>query len=191
MDIALLGLRLVVGLTFAAHGARTLFGAFGGAGIEGTARTFEQFGLRPGKPNALLGGAAELFGGLLLALGLLMPVAATALIGDMTAAVLTVHLRNGFFNADNGFEFNLVLVAAVFALAGVGAGAWSLDEALDIDLTGTGWALAALGAGVLGGLGAVVSGRLASRGRRAESNAPWPTSGSASPTPSPRSGHGQ
>jgi putative oxidoreductase len=183
MDIALLGLRLVVGLTFAAHGAQTLFGAFGGAGIEGTARQFEQFGLRPGKPNALLGGAAELFGGLLLALGVLMPVAAAALIGDMTAAVLTVHLRNGFFNTDKGFEYNLVLAAAVFALAGVGAGTWSLDEALDIDLAGTGWALAALGAGVLGGLGALVGGRFASGPRRAESNAHKPREG--------RSGHGQ
>jgi putative oxidoreductase len=191
MDIALLGLRLVVGLTFAVHGARTLFGAFGGAGIEGTARFSEQIDLRPGKPNAWLSGVAELFAGLLLALGLVMPVAAAALIGDMTAAVLTVHLRNGFFNTDNGFEYNLVLAVAVFALAGVGAGAWSLDEALDINLAGTGWALAALGAGVLGGLGAVVSARLASRPRRAESHAPWPPSGSPSPTPSPRSGHGQ
>jgi putative oxidoreductase len=91
-----LGLRLVVGLTFAVHGARTLFGAFGGAGIEGTARFSEQIDLRPGKPNAWLSGVAELFAGLLLALGLVMPVAAAALIGDMTAAVLTVHLRNGF-----------------------------------------------------------------------------------------------
>jgi putative oxidoreductase len=163
MDIALLVLRLIVGLTFATHGSQKLFGAFGGDGIEGTARLFEQLGLRPGKPNAWLAGSAELFGGLLIALGLLMPVAAAAVIGSMTAAVLTVHLRNGFFNADNGFEYNLVLVGAVFALAGVGPAAWSLDEALDINLAGTGWALAALGAGGLGGVGAVVSGRLARR----------------------------
>jgi putative oxidoreductase len=159
MEIALLGLRLVIGLTFVAHGAQTVFGAFGGKGIDGTARFFEQVGLRPGKLNAWLGGCAELFGGLLIALGLLTPVASAVLIGDMTAAVLTVHLRNGFFNADQGFEFNLALVAALFALAGIGAGALSLDGALGSDLSGTGSALAALAAGLLGGTGAVLSGR--------------------------------
>ena len=49
MDLALLVLRLVVGLTFAAHGSQKLFGAFGGHGIEGTSGFFEQIGLRPGK----------------------------------------------------------------------------------------------------------------------------------------------
>jgi putative oxidoreductase len=80
----------------------------------------------------------------------------------MTAAVATVHLRNGFFVTANGFEYNLVMVAAAFALAGVGPGGWSLDNALDIHLTGVGWALAALGAGLLGGLIAVGLGRLES-----------------------------
>jgi putative oxidoreductase len=78
----------------------------------------------------------------------------------MTAAVITVHLRNGFFNTNNGYEYNLVMVAAVFALAGTGPGDWSLDNALGIDLAGTRWALAALGAGMLGGIGAVLSSRL-------------------------------
>jgi hypothetical protein len=61
---------------------------------------------------------------------------------------------------NNGYEYNLVMVAAVFALAGTGPGDWSLDNALGIDLAGTRWALAALGAGMLGGIGAVLSGRL-------------------------------
>ena len=69
-------------------------------------------------------------------------------------------LRNGFFNTSNGYEYNLVLAAVVFALAGIGAGEWSLDNEFGLDLAGTGWALGALGAGILGGLGAVVSGRL-------------------------------
>jgi putative oxidoreductase len=84
------------------------------------------------------------------------------LIATMTAAVLTVHLRNGFFNSNNGYEYNLVMAVAVFALAGTGPGQWSLDNAFNIDLAGTDWALAALGAGVLGGIGAVLSGRLTS-----------------------------
>ena len=172
MEIGLLALRVVVGLTFAAHGAQTLFGAFGGQGLDRTARFFEQIGLRPGKLNAWLGGGAELLGGLLIAVGLLTPVASAVLIGDMTAAVLTVHLRNGFFDVRGGFEYNLVLVAAVFALAGIGAGAFSVDDALAIDLSGAGWGLAALGAGLLGGVGAVLSGRLASRRGPSHSHAP-------------------
>jgi putative oxidoreductase len=160
VELALLGLRLVVGLMFAAHGAQKLFGAFGGGGIQGTSGMFDKLGLRPGKLHAWAGGVAEFFGGLLIALGLLTPFAAAALIGVMTGAVLTVHLRNGFFNPDGGFEYNLVVIAALFALSGVGAGEWSLDNALGLDLAGTTWALAVLAAGLLGGIGAVLSGRL-------------------------------
>ena len=162
MDIALLGLRLIVGLGFAAHGAQKLFGVFGGHGPEGTANFFELIGLRPGKVHAWAAGSAEFFGGLLIALGLVTPFAAAALIAVMTAAVMTVHLRNGFFVSNNGYEYNLVLAVAVFALAGVGPGDWSFDNVLGINLAGTGWALGALAAGVFGGLGAVLSGRLAS-----------------------------
>jgi putative oxidoreductase len=160
MELGLLVLRLVVGLGFAAHGAQKLFGAFGGHGIQGTAGFFEQIGLRPGRAHAYAAGGAELFGGLAIALGLVTPVAAAVLIAVMTAAILSVHVRNGFFVTNNGYEYNLVLGAVVFALAGIGAGEWSLDNALGIDLAGTGWALAALGAGILGGIGAVLSGRL-------------------------------
>ena len=161
MEIALLGLRLVVGLAFAAHGAQKLFRAFGGEGIPGTARSFERIGLRPGKLHAWMAGSTEFLGGLLIALGLVTPLAATALIALMVAATLTVTLPNGFFVDKNGYEYNLVLVATLFALAGIGAGDWSLDSAVGIDLTGTLWAVGALGAGVLGGLGAAFSGRLA------------------------------
>jgi putative oxidoreductase len=173
MNLALLGLGLVVGLTFAAHGAQKLFGVFGGPGIDGTAGFFEQIGLRPGKLHATVAGLTEFVGGLAIALGLVTPIAAAALIGVMTAAVITVHLKNGFFVANQGYEFNLVLAAALFALAGIGSGDWSLDNALGIDLTGTAWALGALGAGLLGGIGAVLSGRIASR-RAGEQGHPSP-----------------
>ena len=161
MEIALLGLRIVVGLAFAAHGAQKLLGAFGGEGIAGTARSFEQIGLRPGKLQAWMAGTTELVGGSLIAVGLVTPFAATALIAVMTAAALTVGVPNGFFVTNNGYEYNLVVAASLFALAGIGAGDWSLDRAVGIELTGTLPALGALGAGVLGGLGAVLSGRLA------------------------------
>ncbi len=162
MEIALLGLRLIVGLSFAAHGAQKLFGAFGGEGIDGTARSFERIGLRPAKLQARAAGTTEFLGGFLIALGLVTPLAATALIAVMVAATLTVTVHNGFFVDKNGYEYNLVLAATLFALAGIGAGDWSLDSAVGIDLTGTLPAVGALGAGILGGLGAVLGGRLAS-----------------------------
>lgn len=160
MDLALLVLRLVVGLLFAAHGAQKLFGVLGGGGLEGTAGMFDSIGLRPGWLQARAAGTAELVGGLLIALGLFTPFAAAALIAVMVAAIVTVHAPNGIWNTNQGYEFNLVLIAAVFALAGIGAGAWSLDNALGFDLHGTIWAIAALAAGIIGGIGTVISGRI-------------------------------
>ncbi len=160
MDLALLVLRLVVGLLFAAHGAQKLFGVLGGGGLEGTAGMFDNIGLRPGWLQARAAGTAELVGGLLIALGLFTPFAAAALIAVMVAAIVTVHAPNGIWNTNQGYEFNLVLIAAVFALAGIGAGAWSLDNALGFDLHGTIWAIAALAAGIIGGIGTVISGRI-------------------------------
>ena len=162
MNLALLVLRLVVGLLFAGHGAQKLFGILGGKGIAATATVFEQIGLRPGRLHAIVAGSAEFFGGLLIAVGLLVPFAASALIGVMTAAVITVHGRNGIWVTENGFEYNLVLATIVFVLAAVGAGSWSLDHALSLDLASAGWALGALAAGLLGGGGAALSGGLSS-----------------------------
>jgi putative oxidoreductase len=163
MDLALLVLRLVVGLLFVGHGAQKLFGVFGGGGLEGTAGVFDNIGLQPGWLHARAAGTAEFVGGALIALGLFSPFAAAALIGVMTAAVLTVHARNGIWNSNQGYEFNLVLSAAVFALAGIGAGAWSLDNAFGFDLHGVIWAVAALAVGIIGGVGTVILGRISTR----------------------------
>jgi putative oxidoreductase len=162
MDLALLVLRVVVGLLFVGHGAQKLVGAFGGGGLEGTAGMFDSIGLRPGTLHARAAATAEFMGGLLLALGLFTPFAAAALIAVMTTAVVTVHAPNGIWNTNKGYEYNLVLATVAFALAGIGSGAWSLDNAFGFDLHGTGWALAALAAGLCGGGGAVISGRITS-----------------------------
>jgi putative oxidoreductase len=161
MDLALLVLRIVVGLLFVGHGAQKLFGAFGGGGLERTAGMFDNIGLQPGGLQARIAGTAEFTGGALLALGLLTPFAAAAVIAVMTAAVLTVHLPNGIWNTNKGYEYNLVLVATAFALTGIGPGAWSLDHALSLNLNGAGWALAALAVGLIGGGAAMLSGRTA------------------------------
>jgi putative oxidoreductase len=162
MDLALLVLRLVVGLLFVGHGAQKLFGAFGGGGLDGTAGMFDSIGLRPGWLHARAAGTAEFAGGALLALGLFTPFAAAVLLSVMTAAVITVHAPNGIWNTNQGYEFNLLIAAVVFALAGIGAGAWSLDNAFGFHLNGTAWAIGALVVGVIGGIGTVLSGRTVS-----------------------------
>jgi putative oxidoreductase len=163
MDVALLALRMVIGLLFVGHGAQKLFGWFGGGGLSATGAFFEQAGLRPGKLHAAVGGSAEFFGGLALALGLLTPIAAMALIGVMSTAILAVHAANGIWNTKKGFEYNLVLITAMFAIAAMGAGEASLDDALGLDLAGLGWAFGALALGLLGGIAAATSGRVLAR----------------------------
>jgi putative oxidoreductase len=160
MALGLLVLRVVVGLFFIGHGSQKLFGAFGGHGIEGTGGFFEQLGLKPGRLHALGAGLAEFLGGLLLALGLLAPIAAAMLIGTMTVAIATVHLSKGPWASEGGYEYNLVLIAVAFAVASIGPGRWSVDHAAGIHMSGPGWALAALGAGVLGGLATMAFGRM-------------------------------
>jgi putative oxidoreductase len=163
MDVGLMILRVVVGALFAGHGAQKLFGAFGGGGLEGTAGMFDSIGLRPGWLHARAAGTFEFLGGLLLALGLFTPFAAAALIAVMTAAVITVHAPNGIWNTSKGYEYNLVLIAVGFAVSAIGAGAWSLDNAFGFDLHGVGWAIGALVVGLIGGAGAVLSGRTTDR----------------------------
>ena len=170
MELALLVLRVVVGLLFVGHGAQKLFGVFGGHGIAGTAGFFESIGLRPGRIHAPAAGAAEFLGGALIALGLLTPLGAALIIAVMVAAVATVHLPNGIWATSNGYELNLVYGAVAFALAGVGAGQISLDNVIGWDVAGTGWALGALAIGLVGGIGAVLSGRQATA--RAQASRP-------------------
>jgi putative oxidoreductase len=158
MDLALFVLRAAVGLLMAGHGAQKLFGSFGGHGIAGTGQFFESLGLRPGERHARLAGAGELGGGALLVLGLLTPLAAAAVIGVMVVAVLTVHGPKGPWITQGGYEYNLVLIVAAFALAAAGPGAWSVDHAIGFD-GGAGWGLLALAAGILGGMGALISAR--------------------------------
>src|SRR5437763_9567453 len=150
MKLGLTALRWVIGGLLAGHGAQKLFGWFGGHGLEGTGKVFESIGLRPGRRHATAAGAAEAGGGVLLALGLLTPVAAATLIGVMSTAIQKVHFKNGLWATDSGYEYNLVLIAAVLALADVGPGELSLDHALGTEVKGPLVALAALAGGVAG-----------------------------------------
>jgi putative oxidoreductase len=132
MDVGLLVLRLVLGVIFIGHGAQKLFGSFGGPRISGFAKILEQLGVKPGRPMAILAGLAEFVGGILVMLGFLTPVAALALIVVMIVAIVAVHLKNGFFNTNGGYEFNLALVGIALTLLIAGGGAYSLDSLLGI-----------------------------------------------------------
>lgn len=126
-SLVLLLLRLVIGLSFAGHGAQKLFGSFGGHGIEGTAGFFDSIGIKPGKTMAIAAGVSEVVGGLLFALGLLTPFAAVLIIATMLVAIIKVHGANGFWSTQNGYEYNAVLIIAALAVAVIGPGAFSID----------------------------------------------------------------
>ena len=152
MEVGLLILRLVVGTTIAAHGAQKLFGWFGGYGIAGTGGWLESLGFRPGKLQATVSALSEFGGGLLLVLGLLTPFGAAAVAGVMVVAIGAVHLPKGFFNGEGGYEFNLVLAISALALAFTGPGRYSLDNAVNLDLAGTEWGLAAVALALIAGV---------------------------------------
>src|SRR4051812_50132702 len=104
MDLALLILRLVVGLLFVGHGAQKLFGVWGGHGLAGTAGFFDAIGLRPGRLHAPAAGAAEFGGGALIALGLLTPIGSGPGIAGVGAAPLTLPIPQGPWGTRNGLE---------------------------------------------------------------------------------------
>jgi putative oxidoreductase len=126
----LTALRVPIGIIFAAHGAQKLFGWFGGYGLKGTAGWMASIGLEPGTLMALLAGGAEFFGGLALIAGLLVRPAAAALAFAMVVAIFSVHIGNGLFMTNNGYEFALALLAASVALGISGGGKGSLDREL-------------------------------------------------------------
>ena len=123
-------LRVLVGIIFAAHGSQKLFGWFGGGGLAGTAQWMESIGLAPGTLMALLSGGTEFFGGLALIIGLLARPAALGLTFTLLVAIFTVHISNGLFMANNGYEFALALLGGTLAVLIKGAGKLSLDQAI-------------------------------------------------------------
>jgi len=175
VKLGLTFLRTVIGVLFFGHGTQKLFGWFGGHGPEVTGQFFEHLGLKPGIKHARAAGAAEAGGGALLALGFLTPAAAAALIGVMSTAIRTVHLKNGPWSTDNGYEYPLALLATMVALADLGPGEISLDHALGTEVKGPLVALGALAAGVGGAT-------LTTRSRQSEPVAAAPVSGDPAAT---------
>ena len=149
VDVAALLLRGVVGGTMLAHGWNH---AFGGGKIAGTSRWFASIGMRPALVHAYVATLTEIGCGVLLLLGLLTPLAAGGVLGTMLVALVTAHLKNGFFifRPGQGYEYVLMICVVAVALAGTGGGWLSLDHAVGYPISGW-WAyVVCVGAGGIG-----------------------------------------
>jgi putative oxidoreductase len=145
-SFALLLMRLVVGVTMAAHGYNHW--RLGGR-IAGTARWFTGLGLRSGTLQAWLSVVTEFGAAVLLVLGLLTAFACAAVMSVMMIAGLLAHRPNGFFVFRDGYEYVLVLWVTSLALAILGPGRISVDNAAGISITGWAGGGIALGVAVL------------------------------------------
>ena len=126
MNIGLLIIRLIIGITFMGHGAQKLFGWFGGHGLKRTGGWMESIGLRPGVFMAFMAGATELLGGFLFAAGIFTWVSSLFIVGTMLVAIFTVHGKNGYWVTQNGFEYNMILIAIAVGVGLTGPGAYVL-----------------------------------------------------------------
>lgn len=127
MDLALLLLRLTVGMLLAGHGAQKLFGWFGGHGLRRTAGWLASMGFRPAGFWAVLAGITEFAGGLLFALGLFCPAGSLAIGASMVTAIAKVHWPK-IWATDGGFELPFKNLMVVVAVAITGPGVISLDR---------------------------------------------------------------
>ncbi len=154
INLVLLVFRCALGAVMLAHGINHIFG---GGKIEGTGRWFASLGMKPGILHAWLASIMEVVGGVLLVLGLLTPFGGAVIIGVMLVAWITNHRGNGFFifRPGEGWEYVMTLTFAGLAIAVVGPGEWSLDNAFDLldDFVGNQGLAIALVAGAGGAAG--------------------------------------
>jgi putative oxidoreductase len=134
LSLGLLILRLVAGLTIAAHGAQKLFGWFGGPGFAKVVQGYQAQGLKPSWLWASLAVLGEVGGGLSLVTGFLTPLGAAGMVGAMFMAIFKVHWKNGFWNSKRGLEFPLALLTIALAIGFTGPGSYALDSLWGIAL---------------------------------------------------------
>ena len=151
LNLGLLIIRVVAGLTLATHGLNKIFG---GGKIAGTTGWFASMGMKMPFINAWMAALTEIGAGLLLAIGFLTPLAAAGMVAIMVVAGITTHRANGWFifNAGGGIEYVVVLAAVGFGLGCTGAGEWSVDAAAKIHWAGTTGLIIVALAGVGGAL---------------------------------------
>ena len=150
LDVGLLILRVVAGLTLSMHGLNKIFG---GGKIRGTTGWFKSMGMRAPRFNAWTAAFTEIGSGALMALGLLNPLAAGGMLAIMVVAGITAHRKNGFFifNPGGGYEYVLVLAAIALCLGATGPGRLSLDKEFGVHLIGLRWGLPIVAAAGFGG----------------------------------------
>jgi putative oxidoreductase len=125
-DVGLALPRLILGVIMFAHGTQKLFGWFGGYGLHATGQFFTMSDYPAGQAMAAIAGLSETLGGLGLIVGLLTPLAAAAIVGDMLNAVV-IKWGGGFF-APKGYEYELLLTVAAAAVALTGPGRYAVDH---------------------------------------------------------------
>ena len=173
-DTGLLILRIFLGLLMVAHGSQKLFGWLNGYGVAGTGEYFESIGYPSGKLMAVLAALVEAGGGAAFAAGFLTPVVSLIFIALFVNVAWAGH-GHTFWNHNQpfGIEYPLVLGVLSATFAYTGPGRYSLDSAMDWSLLGPGWFTAAVGIGLVAGLGGLaLKGRpkVASAGSTADSS---------------------
>jgi putative oxidoreductase len=151
-NLALLAIRVCLGLSLAMHGYGHFFR---GGKIQGTGRWFASLGMKPGIFHAWLASVTELAAGFGFALGLLTPLCAAGFVGLLFVAFWLIHRHNGFFIIKEGWEYVTVLMVVAVCVGMIGPGEWSLDHAFGIDDNLSGWTGLAIGAGL--GLAAAIA----------------------------------
>ena len=151
LNLALLVLRLVFGLFFAYHGYNKVFG---GGGLAGTGRWFGSIGFKAPQLQAVIAAVTEMGAGLLLAVGLLTPLAAAGMTAIMIVAIVSSHWKVGFFifKKGEGWEYCASIAVASLAIGTIGAGDWSLDHAIGLHFHGWTGAVIAVAVGIGGAL---------------------------------------
>jgi len=134
VDLALLVLRVAVGVVIIGHGILKWGWLGGGGSLSGAAGWFNGLGLRPGMFWALVSSLAEAGGGALTVLGLGGPIGPSVVAADLVVVTVVAHLPKGFWAHKGGWEFPVPLAAGAFAVALIGNGRWSLDALLGLAL---------------------------------------------------------
>jgi putative oxidoreductase len=131
-NFALLLARVWVAIMIFAHGWRHVKAIQAGPGM---ANWFESLGLKPGHFHALMVTGTEVAIPIALAAGFLTPLCYGGVCALMLVAMLTNHLKNGFFlsSAKEGYEYVLTVAVLSIALGTLGPGKWSLDHAFDFE----------------------------------------------------------
>ena len=125
-DVALLLARLILGTIMFAHAYQKLFVD----GLGRTTRGFENMSIPVAIVSAAYVSVVELVGSVLVLAGALITVVAACYLIVMVGAAVFVHIPNGIFAADNGWELVGAIAALLLVLSAAGPGRWSVDQAI-------------------------------------------------------------